>query len=81
MSTGKALTYGMPTAVVDEALAQGVHPDCLISRDVNDPKASCPECTAKIIVAIDKVYAHIEHAIERANQMVMDTEREQMGGD
>lgn len=78
MSGSKALAYGMPTAVVDEALAQGVHPDCLISRNVNDKNGSCPECAAKVIIAIDKVYAHIATPIERANQMVIDTEREQL---
>jgi hypothetical protein len=81
VSGSKARTYGMPAAVVDEALAQGVHPDCLISRNINDTKSSCDDCRIKVVEAIDKVYVHIEHPIERANQMVADAEREQLGGD
>lgn len=76
----KARTYGLPRAVVDLALSQGVHPDCLVARDISKVKEACQECAEKTWAAIDTVYAHLETPEERARQVAEDTRVEQREG-
>ena len=71
--SAKARFFGLPTAVIDQALLLGAHADCLLFRT---HERSCVNCHALVIQVVGVIYADVP-AQGRTNAMRQDVLREQ----
>jgi hypothetical protein len=78
MSGAKARFYGLPEVVVDAALAEGAHPDCLVAKPQNTTQA-CLECRNIVVAAIHIHYHRYGGVPEQMMRLADDVKREQAG--